>query len=86
MRTAFFDGKRRRSVSDMRHVKYYWSERIPTQPGTIEFERKKSQEQNYDGKFHLMASRDNDLKHKLEREYFDRPWTKTMTAYGSGFK
>ena len=38
-------------------------------------------EQSFIGNVHLMASRDNDLKHKLDREYFDRPF---LTTRGSG--
>lgn len=41
-------------------------------------------ERTFVGNFHLMASRDNDLKPKGEREYFDRPFM-TLRGSGTGF-
>ena len=57
---------------------------MPVKSGTVEFEVRKSKEKAFKDNFHLMASRDNNLKCKLEREYFDRPYF--QTARGERFK
>ena len=39
-----------------------------------ELAEKKDKESTFVSNFHLVASRDNKTRHKLEREYFDRPF------------
>lgn len=82
LRTAF-DGRRRNSKHETT-IKKKFHERLPIMVNSIEFKQKKVMEKKFVPNFHLMASSDNGNRHRLEREYFDRPYL-TVRDAPSGF-
>ena len=74
---TIYDGRRRNSQHE-EAFKTRFNHRLPIVPR--EFSEKKDKESTFVGNFHLMASRDNRTKHRLEREYFDRPFLTVRDA------
>ena len=84
MKTPFDGNDNHRFFKDK--VAYYWERRSPIDPDSPRKDEALEVEGKYTPNFHVMHSKNNKHRHKLEREYFDRPYKRRGPEFSPMFK